>query len=198
MLHSLFYLETALHISGGITPIIRNTNNCIYNNWYLSRRYCYLPLSWLSWNRFECAVGGIRHPQHTQTGSNSSTRAAGSSNGVTNTRCCRYSCLRSWWWVWYHPKHLEQFPDINKLCNVASCWLYIRTFCLFAFPIPCYSGSHSQHYKVQADTTLFADKLKTYSLRLWLYEITLPSAVLPPTPAESYEVDVNKHHSLHP
>ena len=27
--------------------------------------------------------------------SNSSTITAGSSNGVTNTRCCRYSCLRS-------------------------------------------------------------------------------------------------------
>ena len=26
----------------------------------------------------------------------------------------------------YHPKHVEQFPDINKLCNVASCWIYIR------------------------------------------------------------------------
>jgi hypothetical protein len=25
----------------------------------------------------------------------------------------------------YHPKHVEQFPDINKLCNVASCWKYI-------------------------------------------------------------------------
>jgi hypothetical protein len=25
--------------------------------------------------------------------------AAGSSNGVTNTRCCRYCCMRSWWWV---------------------------------------------------------------------------------------------------
>jgi hypothetical protein len=25
--------------------------------------------------------------------------AAGSNNGVTNTRCCRYSCLRSWRWV---------------------------------------------------------------------------------------------------
>jgi hypothetical protein len=25
----------------------------------------------------------------------------------------------------YHPKHLEQFPDINKQCNVASCWIYI-------------------------------------------------------------------------
>jgi hypothetical protein len=28
--------------------------------------------------------------------------------------------------VWkYHPKHVEQFPDISKLCNVASCWIYI-------------------------------------------------------------------------
>jgi hypothetical protein len=25
----------------------------------------------------------------------------------------------------YHPKHVEQFPDINKLRNVASCWIYI-------------------------------------------------------------------------
>jgi hypothetical protein len=23
-----------------------------------------------------------------------------------------------------HPKHVEQFPDINKLCDVASCWIY--------------------------------------------------------------------------
>jgi hypothetical protein len=46
-------------------PIIRSENNCICSIWYLSHRYCYLPL------------------------------AAGSSNGVTNTRCCRYSCLPS-------------------------------------------------------------------------------------------------------
>ena len=25
----------------------------------------------------------------------------------------------------YHPKHVEQFPDINKPCNVASFWIYI-------------------------------------------------------------------------
>ena len=50
-------------------PIIRSANNCIYRNWYLSHRYCYLPL------------------------------AAGSSKVLTNTRCCRYSCLCSWWWV---------------------------------------------------------------------------------------------------
>ena len=39
-------------------PIPRSANNCIYSIWYFSHRYCYLPLSWKSWNRFECAVGG--------------------------------------------------------------------------------------------------------------------------------------------
>jgi hypothetical protein len=53
----------------------------------------------------------VRHPQHTQTSSNSSTIATVSSNGVTNTRCCRYTCLRSWWWVVVPPKTCEQFPD---------------------------------------------------------------------------------------
>ena len=24
----------------------------------------------------------------------------------------------------YHPKHVKQFPEINKRCNVASCWIY--------------------------------------------------------------------------
>ena len=28
----------------------------------------------------------------------------------------------------YHPKHVEQFTEINKLCNVASCWLYFGTY----------------------------------------------------------------------
>jgi len=43
-------------------PIIRSANSCIYSIWYLSHRYCYLPLSWKNWNWFECAVGGV-HPQ---------------------------------------------------------------------------------------------------------------------------------------
>jgi hypothetical protein len=55
-------------------------------------------------------VGGVRHPQHTQTGSNSSTIAANSSKGVTNTRCCRYSCMRSWWWVEIPPKTCRAVP----------------------------------------------------------------------------------------
>jgi hypothetical protein len=28
----------------------------------------------------------------------------------------------------YHTKHVEQFPDMNKLCNVASCWIYFGIY----------------------------------------------------------------------
>jgi hypothetical protein len=27
----------------------------------------------------------------------------------------------------YYPKHVEQFPDINKLYNVSSCWIFVYT-----------------------------------------------------------------------
>jgi hypothetical protein len=39
-----------------LPPVIRSAYNCMYSIWYLSHRYCYLPLSWKSWNWFECAV----------------------------------------------------------------------------------------------------------------------------------------------
>jgi hypothetical protein len=69
-------------------------------------------------------VGDVRHPQHTQTSSNSSTIAADSSNGVTNTNAVHtVVCAPDDGWK-YHPKHVEQFPDINKLCNFVSCWVY--------------------------------------------------------------------------
>jgi len=57
-LRSLFYLETALHVSG-VTTTHRQ-----------ERKQLYLLLS--------------------------AATAADSSIGLTNTRCCRYSCLRSW------------------------------------------------------------------------------------------------------
>jgi hypothetical protein len=49
----------------------------------------------------------LAHATHSTlkpVGSNSSTIAGDSSNGVTNTWCCRYSCMRSWWWVELPPK----------------------------------------------------------------------------------------------
>ena len=73
-------------------------------------------------------VGGVRHPQHTQTGSNSSTIAADSSNGVTNTRCCRYSCMRCWWWTEVTPEKCRAVSRYNKLCKVASCSIYIGLY----------------------------------------------------------------------
>jgi len=49
-LHSLFISGKLLYMFRVVSPpIIRSTNNCIYSIWYLSNRYCYLPLSWKSW-----------------------------------------------------------------------------------------------------------------------------------------------------
>ena len=53
------------------------------------------------------------------------TIAAGSSNGLTSTDAVNaVVCAPDDVWR-YHAKHVEQFPEINKLCNVASCWIYI-------------------------------------------------------------------------
>jgi hypothetical protein len=66
-LHSLFYLETVLHVSG-VTTTHHEERKQLYLQ-HLVFVTSLLPLSWKSWNWFECAVGGVRHPQHTQTGS---------------------------------------------------------------------------------------------------------------------------------
>ena len=76
-LHCLFYMETAVHVSGGT-----NTHHQERKQLYLQHLVFVTPLllpaaMWKSWNWSECAVGGVHHPQHTQT------------------RCCRYSCMRS-------------------------------------------------------------------------------------------------------
>jgi hypothetical protein len=44
-----------------LPPIIRSAYNCVYIILYLSRRYCYLPLSWKGWNWFQYVVVGVRH-----------------------------------------------------------------------------------------------------------------------------------------
>ena len=115
-LHSLFIFWKLLYMFRVLLPpIIKSAYNCIYSIWYLSHRYCYLPLSWRSWNNmfrvllppiirsaYNCtySVWYLSHrkcylPLSWKSCSNSSTVAAGSNNGVTNTRRCRYSCMRS-------------------------------------------------------------------------------------------------------
>jgi len=65
-LHSLFYLETVLHVSDGTTTHHQERIQ-LYLQHLVFVTQLLLPV----------------------------VIAAGSSNGLTNTRCCRYSCLRS-------------------------------------------------------------------------------------------------------
>jgi len=74
-LHSLFYLETALRVSG-VTITHRQERKQLYLQHLVFDTPLLLP-------------GAI---------------AVSSSNGLTNTRCCRYSCLRCWWWVVVPPE----------------------------------------------------------------------------------------------
>ena len=57
------YLETALHVSGGTS-----THHQERIQLYLQHLVFVTPLllPWKSWNRFECAVGGVCHPQDSE------------------------------------------------------------------------------------------------------------------------------------
>jgi hypothetical protein len=107
-----------------LPPIIRRTYTCIYSIWYLSHRYCYQPLSWKSWNRFECAVGGVRHPQHTQTGW---------SLCVGDRLVCRCRCTRCSVNAIDSPddehrgaQNVENWNKYKRKKNCVSSWLFTR------------------------------------------------------------------------
>jgi len=98
-LHSLLYLETALHVSGD-TSTHHQERVQLYLQHVVFVTQLLLP----------------------------ATIAAGSSNGLTNTRCCRFSCTCSLWWVEVTPETCGAVSRYNKLCKVASCWLYIGIY----------------------------------------------------------------------
>ena len=94
-----FYLETALHVSGGTTTH------------HQERKQMYL--------QHLVFVTRLLLPAATAAGSSNVWQIPHAVDTVV--------CAPDDGW-WYHPKHVEQFPDKNKLCNVASCWIYIRIF----------------------------------------------------------------------
>ena len=49
----------------------------------------------------------------------------------------------------YHPKHVEQFPDINKVCNVASYWIYIGIYLQCKDQRTFKNNYHSLLFKLQ-------------------------------------------------
>ena len=100
------YIWKLLYMFRVVPSIIRSAYNCIYGVWYLSDRYCYLPLQ----RQVAVTVGQI-------------------SDAVDTVVCAPDD---GWF---YHPKHVEQFPDINKFCKVASCWIYILEYRYLSFYI---------------------------------------------------------------
>jgi hypothetical protein len=83
ILQSLFYLTTALHIS--VVTITHLQEHKTTVTTASGNRYT-VPLSAAIVEEMElccvlelCVVGGVRHPQHTQINSNSSTTAADNS-----------------------------------------------------------------------------------------------------------------------
>ena len=63
----------------------------------------------------------------------------------------------------YHPKHVEQFPDINKLCNVASCWIYEYIGILLgAYPILHISRIRVNKYSYKSDILVCQDARRNF------------------------------------
>jgi hypothetical protein len=102
-LHSLFYLEIAVHVLGGTT-----THHQEHKQLYLQHLAFVTPLLLPATIVEELEQLYLQHlvfvtplllptaiVEELERSSNSSTITTGSSNGVTNTRCSRYSCFRS-------------------------------------------------------------------------------------------------------
>jgi hypothetical protein len=98
-LQSLFYLTTALHVSGvtithlqehktTVTTASGNRYTVLFVCCYRGRVGTDLSVLWVAY-----VVVGVRHPQHTQILANSSMIAADKQYGVTVTRCRSYSCF---------------------------------------------------------------------------------------------------------
>ena len=103
-LHSLFHLETALHISGGTTTHHQERKQ-LYLQHVVFVRPLLLPAAIAKTGLHVSGGTTTHHQERKQLYLQHvifvrplllpAAIAAGSSNGLTNTTCCRYSCLRS-------------------------------------------------------------------------------------------------------
>jgi hypothetical protein len=96
-LHILFYLETSVHVSSGTT-----THHQERIQMYLQHLVFVTPLLLSAAFVEKVAVTVWQIPDSVDT----------------------VVCTPDDGWR-YHSKHVEQFPDIKKLCKAASCWIYI-------------------------------------------------------------------------
>ena len=71
----------------------------------------------------------------------------------------------------YHAKHVEQFPEINKLCNVASCWICIRIYSRCTTP---------EHKRGQFSSTSWREPEKTHVADMFVKKVTYLTTVRVP------------------
>ena len=101
-LHRLFYLETALHVSGGTSNHQQERKQLYLQHLVFVRPlllpaaniHVYLIYMYIQQDVTLHRLFYMETALHMETVLNISG-GAGSSNGLTNTRCCKYSCLRS-------------------------------------------------------------------------------------------------------
>jgi len=71
----------------------------------------------------------------------------------------------------YHPKHVEQFSDINKLCNVASCWIFIGILLGAHYILHInrirVNNQNNKHYKLEKNSINYLNILLDRCGRGW-------------------------------
>jgi len=130
-------------------PITRSVNDHIYSTWYLSQRYCYLPLSWKSWNWFECAVGGVHHPQHTQTSGWCTSPTAHSNHWVVYTT---HSTLKPLGGA-QHPQHTQTTRWCTPPTAHSNHWVVYTTHSTLK---PLGGVHHPQHTQTSSNSSTIA------------------------------------------
>jgi len=98
--YTVYYIWKLLYVFRVVPPpIIRSAYNCIYSIWYLSHRYCCLPLL----RQAAVTVWQI-------------------ADAVDTVICAPDDGVE------VPPKTCRAVSRYNKLCKVASCWIYIGIF----------------------------------------------------------------------
>ena len=101
----LLYLRCSYLLNNGICEILNNSDSRYFNealreNIWLYKQFTIFRSGVVAdLRQHPHQYRSIQFPHNSQTSSNSSTIAAGSSNGLTSTRYCKYSCVCSLLWV---------------------------------------------------------------------------------------------------